>query len=598
LKDAGNTSSSKELRETTAQLQNILQQKCSGETAFDEKLADFVFFPLSHVLRLCQKHPGHLAELGTKCLRILLQYGWKEIPVDTGQQLLVLLTYFASGTPTQSVSEELQREAYGALATLFKKLQRTPKGATSLVDVTTLPELGHCLTVVLEGIMNGRPSETQLEALLALKTIWICIKDQQALSTFLPGTISALTKCLMPSTKAPRSRKVLVSALDVLQTVLTTVVSDIRTRNLIDDSLASEMDGKKIPSTPLTKAWLKATGAQIKLALANIVRLRKHEHRDVRKALDKMCLVILDECHSSLTDSAALLVETSMALVGLDEEEDEIPRKTCIKDLAIIHPSISDLIKITVYNWALNLPGIMQSNDESVKQSSLRQLSNSQQILLDLGVASEILDNALTESLRDSIVSLLELSTPSKVHYKAAIEDARYTSLIPTNEAAHIQQFNPFIMPHESQTRTREQLDSLISGLGPPETQIKMAGRMLQQARDMTGSNLVASFWLSFQLLRTAVTSSSVVSDFISPALISSDGKEAVTAELYDFALSVLTDAEDDELDWRMRATGLEVMAYVAGCLGEGFRPDLADTIYPVVQSLGSSNENLREHCI
>jgi TELO2-interacting protein 1 len=481
------------------------------------------------------------------------------------------------------------------LADLFNILQRAPKGAASLVDVSAVPTLAHCLTVVLKGITDGPSSEVQLGALLALKAIWTCIKDQQALSAFLPGTISALTKCLMPSTKVPRSRRVLISALDVFQTALTTVVGDIRTRNLEGDGSAFEASSKTV-STQLTKAWLKATGAQIKLALANVVKLRKHEHHDVRKALEKMCLVILDECHASLMDSAALLVETSMTLASL-EEEGETSRTACIKDLAMIYPSISDLIKSITHNWALGLPRVMQSNDESQKQSSLHQLTKSQRILLDLGITSEVLDNALTESLRNSVVSLLELSDSPKTYHRGAIEDAG-PALMPTNEAPPIKPYSPLLIPHESQARTREQLGLLISGLGPPETQIKIASQILQQLRSVRGSNLVASFWLSFQLLRAATASSFALSDYINLTIESPNSREATTVELYDFALSVLNNTEDDRQDWRVVATGLEVVAYVAGCLGEDFRSDLVNTIYPVVQLLGSSNGSLRDHAI
>src|SRR5271156_5361841 len=119
----------KDLRDTTAQLLQILRDKCRGNAAFDDNLANYVFFPLSHVLRLCQKRTGRLAELATKCLRELLEYGWRTIAIELGQQLLLLLTLFAGGgPPTLEISEELQAEAFGALAALFKTLHNTPKG--------------------------------------------------------------------------------------------------------------------------------------------------------------------------------------------------------------------------------------------------------------------------------------------------------------------------------------------------------------------------------------------------------------------------------------------------------------------------------------
>lgn len=352
----------------------MLDAKCRrGDAVFDEKLADYVFFPLSHVLRACQKRPGRLAEAATKCLQILLKYGWtNNIGIELGQQLLILLTLFAGGgASSDPMPEELKLEAFKAIALLFDDFRRTPKGATSIVEVSVIPTLGQCLSTILDGVTEGPSPDIQTEALEALKALWVCIKDRDALSTFLPGTVSALTKCLMPTNKNPRSVKVLVSSLQVLQSVLTTSIGDIHVRRLPDDTDVAS--GSK-PTTALGKSWLTATSAQVKLALTNIAKLRSHKSEGVRHELERTCLILLDECNTSLKDAAALLVETSMIVASPQDEDGKLSQVTGLKDLAIMFPSIGELINATVYNWETSLPRIIQSSDDSVKASAIHQI--------------------------------------------------------------------------------------------------------------------------------------------------------------------------------------------------------------------------------
>lgn len=595
LKDDNGTSSAKELRETTAQLLEILRCKCQGNTAFDDNLANYVFFPLSHVLRLCQKRTGHLAELATKCLRKLLEYGWRTLSVELGQQLLVLLSFFAGGGPsTAQVSEELQTEAYGALAALFKTLHNTPKGAASLVEISNIPTLGQCLTVILDGIMDGPSSGAQLEALLALKSLWSCIKDKQALSNFLPGTVSALTKCLMPTTKAPRSRKVLINALEVFQKIMTTTLSDVATRSLEGDSGKAKSSG----NTTLTRSWLIATGTQIKLALANIIKLRNHDHHEVRKALAELCIVILDECHTSLAESAVLLVETAMIVASSNMEKDALLQGLSLQSLAVMYPSVSELIKSTIYNWVTSLPRVMQGSDETAKQSTLRHISKAQAIFSDLGLDSAVLNDAFVDSLRNSVVGLLELSTSSKGVSESSTDISSNPKSLISSQAALVKHHRPIVMPHGSQKQTREQLDALIANVGPPETQINMARDLLVYMRNSSGHNMLSAFWLSFKLLQAATVKSSELDALIDQSITSSGDREIVLSELYTHSVSSLSDPDENAVDWRIQAVSLEVVAYGASNWGEAFRPDLVDTLYPVVYLLGSPNADLREHAI
>jgi hypothetical protein len=569
----------KALESTTAQLLSILRTEAKSYS-FDEKLADYVFFPLSHIFRIKQRQSDRLIELSVQCVEVLLSSGWKStISVELAKQLLILLSFIAGGTPGKEVnaSEELKTEAYKALAALFKALEHTPKGASALVEQSTVPALGHCVSVLIDGITDGPSDATQQQALAALHALWSCIKDQEALASFLPGTISGLTKCLVPTTNTRRSRVVLVAALKLYEKVLLSVVGDIRTRNL----------DKAPADAKLNKSWLKASASQIKLALSSVIKLRKHADQEVRAALKHLCVVLLDDCHTSLEDSAPILVETWLALAN--EEEDAGTMQTSLGDLAMIHPSLGDLIKNTLYNWVTSMPRVMQSNDEASKSTLLGQVSQAYTLLSTLGIESGVLDDTLGDSLRNSVSAIIEPSTSKAVEVSDDAEALTLASEVP-------QDFQPLLMPYESQKQTRNDFTSLIAKLGTTESQVAMASTMMEYVRNTSSQGTLSAFWLSFNLVKAAASRSSDLEDFLSSMALTTDGWDAVMEELHLYSLTVLS--EDEQPDWRIQALALEVIAYSAQRTKLDFRPELIDALYPVVHLIGSPNPQLRSHAM
>lgn len=602
LRDDGSNSSNEALINSASQLLALLEQKCQRtDGVFDGKLADYVFFPISQILKKKQTYTDRLSELMIKSLRVLLEYGWKSgIALDLAKQLLMLLTFVAGGVPGKESTpapEELLVEAFGALAALFRDLATSSGGPASLVDAGTIPALGHCVTVVLDGATDGPSADAQLEALRTLEAIWSCIKDAEALSTFLPGTVSALTKCLMPSTGARRSRKVIVKSLELFQFILASLLSDIRTRNIRNQNeFANSISTTE--SQVLTNSWLKATSSQIKLALSNVIRLRSHESMEVRKALNRLCITILDECHDTLAESASMLVETCMILAGVDDDEELVDRATSLVDLASIHLDLGDLIKNTLYNWVTSLPRVMQSNDETGKLAALGNLSKGRLLLEGLNLESPLLHDALRDSLRDSVSVTLDTLPTRKALQDSELDLNSQAALTLAAENALTTRFSPVLMAKESQKETRKRFASLLDSLGSRESQITMASELLEYARSASGPSLLSSFWLASQILRSASSRNKDFDEFFESSLTLSDEQDVVSQELLSYSLSLLRNEHEVTFDWRMQAIALEVIADSAQHLKQDFRIELVDTLYPAAQLLGSPNPSLREHAI
>ncbi|KAA8563993.1 hypothetical protein EYC84_011992 [Monilinia fructicola] len=542
LKNAGDTNS---LIPLTERLLTALQRTCENE-AFDEKLADYVFFPLSQILRQDSK----------------------------------------------PAPEELVAEALGALAALFNDLARTPEAATTITDESTIPVVGHCITTILDAITEGPSAGIQMEGLAALKSAWNCIKDAKAHASFLPGTVSALTKCLTPTTTSRRSQKTIVVALESLQLVLTTVLSDIRTRTIWASQNPDVTEGSEGQHDVLTKSWLNATTSQIKLSLANVLRLRTHRSNNVRISLNKFCIVLLDECHDTLVDSTSILVETSLSLLDL---EDSIGvGRTSLADLAAIHSNIGESIKGTFYHWVNSLPRVMQMNDETVKVSALHQLSASYGLLSTLNLSSSMLEEALSNSLRDSLSSAIEASSLPRMMQETSLDTNSQSLMVLSSDKMLARDFAPILMPEESQKSTRLAMLTFLRSLSALQSRMSMAIEMLEYVRQASGPGLLAAYWISSQLIEFTASKNEEMDEFFESTLLAPDDYSIASRDLYTYSISVLS-SEDENVDPRTKAIALEVVSNSAHRLKEDFRVELVDILYPISQLLGSPNSDLRE---
>ena len=402
----------RELTELTEQLNLVIRRQLDNDpSVLNDKLADYVFFPLSHVLRHQVKHPARLIEACIRCTTMLISHGWKAtVPPEMVEQLLILLTFIVGGVPgreeTHDPPEEVVVEALGCLAALITNASASAAAAASLVDAKNIPSLGHAVTVVLESIVDGKTPEIKTQAISVLQAMFLGIKDHAALATFLPGVVSNLARLL--ATPAREKTRVLVGAIESLQKVLIAVLSDLRTRSILarppaDDEAQTEgKAGDKVLSAP----WLRATTMQIRLALVSVLKLRTYQSEQVRDAVGNLALALLDECHNTLENCASLLVETSIMLAS--EEVTSFPALTSLSELATIYPELGETIKATVYAWITGLPRVMQSADEEKKQRALQNVLRGTRLVSQLHLDSSTLDDAVSLALRESVSSLIQ----------------------------------------------------------------------------------------------------------------------------------------------------------------------------------------------
>ena len=580
-------------------LDHILSEVARPGTAFDPNLADYVFFPLSHVFKQSQQIPERAVELAVKCLIRILETGWsRKLPVEIGIQLQILLTFIAGGNPAHKgphrASEEVQTAAFTCLSTLFNAF-RSSSEQSALTAAANVPALGHVVTVVLDGIADGASNEVQWSATSAFRSLQSCVQEMEALVSFFPGTVSTLAKVLNPSTRSKRSWRVLEGCLELLSQSLVSVLDDAQ---LPDSRISPELDGEDAGNEETAKeSWLKATASQVKLALANVMKLRQHERAKVRRALFQLCLNILEHCRQSLSDSISLVVETMIALSGDSTEGGQFRNEVAMIHHMTTDPLVTEAVNSNLHKWIIALPRVMQSSDDTKKRMAINQLSKSFRLLADSGSKSNLMDHLLATNLRDSVTATIRASSRSGITQQQNDNVDPATALTLTNQSQHqAPSFSTILMNQSSQRETLSDLRFLLGQLSETPSALVLVKDFVASLPQASGDNLLGRMWLSLGILNHIQNRDMVLDELIDNG---STATSSLVEELYSYSLSVLMSPwKDGQEDYRVQCLALEAVALQAQRLKTEFRTELVDALYPVVHLIGSPESQLRNHAV
>lgn len=571
----------------------------------DEKLAEYAFFPLSTVFNESRRLSSRCIELSVQCLQVLVSRGWRQrLQPEMGKQLLILMTLLAGGSPARprdsASSDELIQSCCECMGTLFHYLGQAQQhifdetGAKTIVDQTVY--------FLLETISENPTENVQLSAVHALKTLMSQISNRVLLASLLPRTVSAVTKALTPSTQIRRTYRVLVALLDLLSHVILAVLADEAAIHKTPSQIAeSDVATRSLApptedSEPLGDKWLKATASQMKLALANVIKLRNHDKQEVQQSLFDLCLQICEKCSITLADSLQLMVET-MAMLANREGHNSAREKQTLKHLVLTNGGFADLLTNSLDAWISTLPRLMQGNDDRPKRQILRQISGAFEILLESGQASDILDNSLASSLVESVSNALDVSGAKQL--QGIAEAPSLAQITSFQEDAQTKSFEPVILDHKSQSDSLMELNALISQIKGSVASKPLTRSIMARIAQSLGSQQISALWLSLNLLRDSKKSLSI-SDLIDIPDEPLDTTPYLISDLYSITLPLLLDSStiSADKDWRITALALESTILEASQLGKSYRPELIDTLYPILSLLGSSEARLQSHAM
>ncbi|KNG89505.1 HEAT repeat protein [Aspergillus nomiae NRRL 13137] len=604
LRYRGHQASPNDVFRALKPVQSVLKE-LSSKGSLDEKLAEYAFFPLSHIFNESQRISANCLELAVDCLRILVADGWRQrLSPQMGKQLMILLTLIIGGPPskansnqqTKSKPAELSIAGFDCLSAIFDVMEGPVAQRTIYNEIGTATVVDQTVYVLLEGILDTTSDDLCVSAAKALQALYYRITDRVVLASVMPRTVSTLTKVIKPTTQVRRSYKLLSACIKVLTHMLKVVLNDQVASVAPEKPAQSQECGDGLV---LDESWLKATTTQIKLALANVIQVRRHDRPEVQESLLELCSMVVEDCRSTLQESLPLVVETMVVLSETSDDESPNNAYTILMHLATAYAEVLDALKNSLHAWITAFPRTMQSNDETSKQWALKQISTAFQILSQIQSGSDILTTGLASGLCDSVSAAIN-------HSNNALQPLNpETSGSQTLEVLHhgnqSRSFPPVLLEHRSQQQTLKDLQSMILRLNRSESGSNITRLIINRVHQKTG-NSIAPFWLALEFLKSGSQLTSldefISSDFIEPSSLVSTRANMIE-ELYYISLPVLSESLPDESkDWRTSALALEVIALQAQQLHEEFRPELMDALYPVLQLLSSPNPNLQRHAM
>lgn len=564
--------------------------------ALDSKLADYVFFPLSHIFRDSKGLPVRAVEVALQCLQILISQGWRsQLLSDLSKQLLILLCFLAGGSATDTkvkdVNEELSATAFECLSCLFQASNGAGLGAKS-VDSKDIPILGHTVTVMLDGVTDGPSVSVRLSALYALDSLVNSITDEEALRGVFPGTVSSLTKVLSSKAGSKPSYKVLTTSLGSLSAIICKVIDDSKVRDTktVLQGPAVNTESNKGEAGP----WATATSAQVKMALVNIMPLRYHDRSEVREALMQLCSSIIQRCRTSLSQSIPMLTET---LVVLCRHSRDVAALFNLGSIFATDVGLLDIIKSSLHDWIVALPRVMQSNDGTKKERTIEQISIALKLLESHDMSLDVLNDSMAVNLRASVSSAIQASTGAHPISESSLEVSQL--LQSANTASNSTMlFQPVLFSESSNRPTMVGLQKLTAQLQDMPISIGLQQDIVNTLRTTSEEEQLAGLWLLLQLLNHASAESAMVDQYLNLPP-SQDSHNLLLDDVYSFSLDVLSRSTfEDEDRWKLQALALEAVALQAGSHKEDFRPELVDALYPILERLGSNNAALQQHAI
>ncbi|KIW80111.1 hypothetical protein Z517_06726 [Fonsecaea pedrosoi CBS 271.37] len=603
LKLKANQTSAKAVLLALEQVHRVL---CSlgDENLLDEKLAEYTFFPLTHVFNQSPRISSRGLELAVRCVQILVSKGWgdKLLP-EMAKQLLILLGLLVSqgpNRPEQPPTDELKVASFECMAVLVR--QTTSQKSTILEGVGSRNIVDQLVYQLLEALVDASSEAVQISATLVLLELQRAIKSRALLASLLPRTVSTLVKVLRPSTQARRTRKVLVGYLDLMTEVLRNVLTDgngpDKTTSAIQTKSPAARDADD--EVILDKSWFDATASQIDLALIQVVKLRTHDSPDVAEALLKLCLTVIDDCSQTLAQSVPLMVET---LAVLCRSPDGSKARSALKYLITSRPEIAEILTTKFYDWSQALPRVMQGNDDRPKQQLLKQVTTSFIALTESSSATDEEMWKFASMLIDTVAAGVKSSSNKAKLVNEAPQISPGELIRHSRRSEH--EFMPVILNHQSQQSSTQELTNLIATLKSQAFGPNITRSLVDHVHDPDVDRKLSAAWLALQFLRSdsgnAFDMMELVDDSVSPPDFSLSRPFLIT-DLYSNTLPFLTEYPDLEgeadTDWRLVALSLESLTLQASQLRQSYRPELVETLFPLLTLLGSKNALLQQHAM
>ncbi|KAK6432661.1 hypothetical protein LTR95_011167 [Oleoguttula sp. CCFEE 5521] len=581
-------------------LWTILNSFISRSSPLDEKLADYVFFPLSQVLKQSQKLSLTCLEITLEILAVLIEHGWRQhIQHALAAQMLILCTLLARVKPTglaiNGTSNELRTAALRCLYLLYQALAGTHEGRRSITAEAVVPQLGQTISTTLDALVDGGGVELQLAASRALHVIVDTVDDRDTLASFLPGIVSKLTRVLTPQTKQRRAFAVLIDCLQIISILLKTVLGDPTPKLTLRNTPAGAKGIVAINGTKSESVNGSEASPHILSALQQICRLRDHDREDVRAALGHLCLTVVRDCNISLATSKTLALGTLVVL------STGFPRMLSILELEYVlqmDTSLVVLLQGLLHDQLQSLVQTMMGADEQLKTRKIQHIRAAYEMLDRCSATTKLLMRGMAKALDDSVVIVLQ-GAKSKTSQSASIEPMQSLDLAIKDSDSARTSFDTALVLQRGQEQVMASIESFIELLGQSQVSAHLSIDIASKIRISHGNAQVSQFWTAYSRIRAAIQNQTVTTAMLLTSEPDPASSSDMLEELYSFSLDALTSGVTATAqDQMIQGLALRTVALRAQAAGPEFRAELVDALYPILHTLASHTPALQQDSI
>ncbi|MCJ1449627.1 MAG: hypothetical protein MMC23_010149, partial [Stictis urceolatum] len=335
--------------------------------------------------------------------------------------------------------------------------------------------------------------------------------------------------------------------------------------------------------------WLRANSAQLRVAIAMVVKVREHERVEVRQALLQLCKIILDDLGKPLEDLRGLLLETILILGALELTIRDSRTYQEIKDMISAHDLLPDQLRAVLHSWISKLPSVAEGTDENQTQSLLSQISVAHRICRDLDFDISFLHRTLLKHLLWSVDYCLQTAKSLSSGFVGIREIEGSQQLISMLDKGHLQAevFPNLSIKHSLPIGCLQTFVHDLARNGPAMEYLQELAAEIVSRND---DNLPAILWL---IARISVACGQGASANHDGGLISSTVTDTLSIA-YSRSVDVLTSGVHRMNDWKLEALSLEIISIHACQLLEGVELDLVDVLLPVIERIDSPQPELR----
>lgn len=555
----------------------------------NSQLGDYVMFPIRHVLSK-DALGDRISELVLDVIAFLYRTAYHTATVaDTAQQFIAVAIYLMSGPPEISekdgavesktrrfmeTSNELKASACRAISEIILAAK------ASKTALTNLPSTAHLVSLALDCVESAASmTELQLDALRMLDAVLFEVVDSNdKLAMFLPGVTSSLVK-LATGKFGKAHFKAVVTTLNILGKTISSCFSDADLKRQESSDLSTELKKSDVQKIR-TDAWINGTKHQVKISLETLTNLRYHSRPEVQKAFLGLYRRLVANSQESLDNCTQLFVDNVVFFASNEDLRDSV--QDIVNQWSLDTAKFENVFEPRVYDWIDSLPRVLTVQDSQRAVSFIEAIRFSSSYLS--GSADEM---QVLEKLARVLMASLQvepLKAIPTVNFTEIVESVTGDLTLPPRTVDHTLPADVGVVT-DLPVPTQKALAKLLEDIGASKMGVPLL-RLLanwMQARTETDIPL---YWVLTNVLHGAAQARS------SSLLSMEDETGSQGANVVLDILEMSTDFVSQKHDTMVAQTclSLDTISYVAQYLGQEFRHALVETLFPVVEMLGSNN--------